>query len=123
MNNIHNYQYVNGRGGVKPSENNSKSANSSFLTNLQALRAITFCSVMLSHTSLAFFRGVGVWGSVFFVLSGFVLVYSYYEKNRLAPCSIGNNLFFSCSKLKRLFLLHILCTLEMMVFFFVGDKT
>lgn len=112
------------KGGVKPSENNSKSANSSFLTNLQALRAIAFCSVMLSHTGLAFFGGVGAWGvSVFFVLSGFVLVYSYYEKNRIAPCSIGNNLFFACSKLKRLFLLHILCTLAMMVFFFVGDKT
>lgn len=89
-------------GGVKPSENNSKSANSSFLTNLQALRAIAFCSVMLSHTGLAFFRGVGAWGvSVFFVLSGFVLVYSYYEKNRLAPCSIGNNLFFCLFKIKK----------------------
>ena len=51
------------------------------------------------------------------------MVYSYYEKNRIKECNLWSNLKFSYSKLKRLWLLHIICTLAMTLFWFVGDKT
>lgn len=60
--------------------------------------------------------------SIFFVLSGFVLVYRYYNSRELDNCSIINNLKFAIKKIKKLYLLHILCMLAMMIFFFVGDK-
>lgn len=111
-------------GGGKPlSDNNTKSK---LLTQLQALRALAFVCVFICHTAIFnnSLECVGRWGvSVFFVLSGFVMVYSYYEKNRIKDCNFISNLKFSYAKLNRLWLLHILCTLVMMLFWFVGDKT
>lgn len=79
---------------------------------------------MFSHTHISFFNSAGRWGvSVFFILSGFVMVYSYYNKNRIQISSVTESVCFAFKKLKRLYLLHILCTLAMMLFYFIGDNT
>ena len=102
----------------------SSDASSHFLLNLQSLRALAFFSVMFHHTGISFLNSVGRWGvSVFFILSGFVMVYSYYNKNRIQISSVTESVCFAFKKLKRLYLLHILCTLAMMLFYFIGDNT
>lgn len=79
---------------------------------------------MFHHTGISFLNSVGRWGvSVFFFLSGFVMVYSYYNKNRIQISSVTESVCFAFKKLKRLYLLHILCTLAMMLFYFIGDNT
>ncbi len=111
-------------GGVKLNPTSSSDASSHFLLNLQSLRALAFFSVMFHHTGISFLNSVGRWGvSVFFILSGFVMVYSYYNKNRIQISSVSESVCFAFKKLKRLYLLHILCTLAMMLFCFIGDKT
>ena len=54
------------------------------LKMLDALRGVTFLGVFMFHTELNVFRTLGGWGvSVFFVLSGFLMVYSYWEQDRI----------------------------------------
>ena len=112
------------RGGGKLNPTLPSDASSHFLLNLQSLRALAFFSVMFHHTGISFLNSVGRWGvSVFFILSGFVMVYSYYNKNRIQISSVTESVCFAFKKLKRLYLLHILCTLAMMLFYFIGDNT
>ncbi len=89
---------------------NSISIKKHRIDSLQALRAIAFLAIFVSHvwTKLGMLGGWGV--SIFFVLSGFVMTYSYYDKT-LQP-SFSNNVRFSLKKIKRLYSLHII----MMVF-------
>lgn len=48
------------------------------LDSLQAVRALAFLGIFLSHTGIKYFGTTGTWGvSVFFVLSGFLMVYNY----------------------------------------------
>ena len=73
---------------------------------LQAIRALAFLGIFSYHCSLT---GLGSWGvSVFFMLSGFVLVYSYYE--RLPSLSVKplSALRFSFHKLARLYPLYLI---------------
>lgn len=109
-------------GGGKPlSDNNSKSK---LLTQLQTLRAFAFIGVFICHTQILnnVLECVGLFGvSVFFVLSGFVMVYSYYGKQRIKNVSFVSNVKFAYSKLKRLWLLSILCTLALTIFLIVGS--
>lgn len=107
-------------------DNNLCSSNpKKILTRLQSLRALAFLGVCISHTGFyGTVSSLGAWGvSIFFVLSGFVMVYSYYNKGRIQKVSIIDNLKFAYSRLKKLYLLHIVCTLSMALFLFVGDKT
>lgn len=109
-------------GGGKPlSDNNSKSK---LLTHLQALRAIAFISIVICHSRILnnSLDCLGAWGvSLFFVLSGFVMVYSYYDKNRIKNVSLISNVKFAFFKLKRIWLLHILCTSVMLVICLLGS--
>ena len=51
------------------------------ITSLQALRAIAFINIFISHCGVTMFFG-GAWGvSLFFVLSGFVMYYAYCERD------------------------------------------
>lgn len=93
--------------------------------SLQALRGLAFVAVFISHTSILNYSltCLGAWGvSIFLVLSGFVLTYSYYKKNRIEKTSFADNLKFSISKLSNIYCLHIICTIAMSIFFFIGDN-
>ena len=78
------------------------------LNSLQALRAIAFLGIFLIHAGAAVNWGkLGV--SLFFVLSGFLMVYSYMDR----PLSLNpiSALGFSISKIKKLYPLHIITML------------
>lgn len=78
--------------------------NKPYLISLQALRAIAFLGVFISHCDIL---DLGKWGvSVFFVLSGFVLTYNYY--NRDINFSFKNSILFSLKRIAKLYPLHIL---------------
>lgn len=91
------------------------------LDRLQALRAIAFIMIFMSHTGLTFFRHCGEWGvSVFIILSGFLMIYNYAQKTEIVPDtllqngSVGsdapfkNPFRFSIGKIKKLYPLHIM---------------
>lgn len=88
---------------------------------IQALRGIACIAIMLSHTKFKYLVGTGAWGvSIFFVLSGFMMIYSYYGKNRIKNTSIIENFIFAWKKIKKLYPLHIVATLILAIFLFVG---
>lgn len=73
---------------------------------LQAIRALAFLGIFSYHCSLT---GLGSWGvSVFFMLSGFVLVYSYYERSPILSLKPSSALHFSIHKLARLYPLYLI---------------
>lgn len=75
---------------------------------LQAVRAIACLMIFVYHGIGSGVHFAGVWGvSVFFVLSGFVLVYSYWDRSTTNP-TIKGAAAFSWSKIKRLFPLHVI---------------
>ena len=75
------------------------------ITSIQSLRAVAFLFVFLSHCDTSLF---GLWGgvgvSVFFVLSGFCCVYSYWDRELGA--SFSESLSFTVKKISSLFLLN-----------------
>ena len=94
------------------------------LNQIQALKGIAFLGVFLSHTGFTWFWSVGHWGvSVFLVLSGFMMTYSYYHRNRIKNTSLKDNILFAWKKIKNLYLLHIITMLAMLIFAFIGIKS
>lgn len=100
----------------------------SHIHSLQALRALACIAVMLSHSAfisssgINFVDGFGKWGvSVFLVLSGFVLMYSYYGKKRIEKASVFDNIKFAWKKIRGIYPLHIITTMAFVVFMFLGD--
>lgn len=119
-NSLLNKKIIVAGGGESLSDNNSKSK---LLTHLQSLRAIAFISIVICHSRILnnSLDCLGPWGvSLFFVLSGFVMIYSYYDKQRIKKVSLISNVKFALIKLKRIWLLHILCTCAMLFFCFFG---
>ena len=92
--------------------------NNKTITTLQALRGYSFLFVFLGHSGL-FKRLMLSFGtgsiSVFLVLSGFVMIYSYYGKDKIKKISVKDNLYFSIKKMKKLYPLHIICTISMII--------
>ena len=71
------------------------------IESLQALRAFSFLGIFLSHAgSPVSWPALGV--SVFFVLSGFLMSYTYHDRDMTA--SVRNNLRFAISKIIHPFL-------------------
>lgn len=86
------------------------------IQTLQSLRGLAFMGIFLSHLGLA---KLGAWSvSVFFILSGFVMYYSY--ENKALSCSIINNVLFAIKKVKRLYQLHLLMLMAALVFMATG---
>lgn len=76
---------------------------------MQALRAIAFIGVVMSHCG--FNDSTGAWGvSIFIVMSGFLSVYNHLDDVKFST-SIKDNIKFSFGKIQRLYPLHMLMTM------------
>ncbi len=74
------------------------------LSSLQALRALAFMGIFTCHAGLT---QLGAWGaSVFLVLSGFLMVYTYYDRE--LDASPKSAVRFSVKKIGKLYPLHII---------------
>lgn len=72
--------------------------------SIQGLRAVAFVLVFLSHLNVPHFEGGGVFGvSLFFILSGFLMVYSYQKKH-----ISQNAIMFGIIKISKIYWLHLL---------------
>ncbi|QUC68196.1 acyltransferase family protein [Aristaeella hokkaidonensis] len=77
------------------------------ILSLQAIRAIACLMIFMYHGVGSRFNCGGVWGvSVFFVMSGFVMVYSYWK--RPVEPTIKSATTFAIRKIKKLFPLHVI---------------
>ena len=94
------------------------------LLSLEGVRVFAFIMVMLAHTGISVLsiRGLGGGVSLFLILNGFLMAYSYYNKfdNIFNEIGIKNNFFFSIKKLRKLYPLHIITMLMMILFNFIG---
>ena len=73
------------------------------INSLQILRAFAFVGILASHCNFGQF---GAWGvSIFLVLSGFLMVYSYEDRK------IENRKSFAFNKIRKLYLLYVLAFL------------
>lgn len=73
--------------------------------SVQALRGITFLAVFFYHARLI--PNGGGWGvSVFFVLSGFLLMYRNFEDN--VYVSMKESILYSMNKIKKMYPLHVI---------------
>lgn len=86
--------------------NNSTKNNK--IDSLQALRTIAFLGIFFSHSTF-FIKWPKLGVSVFFVLSGFLMMYTYEQKE--FSLSLKNNISFSLNKIKKLYPLHIITML------------
>lgn len=92
------------------------------ISSLEAIRAIAFLGVFLYHTDLNIFRSTGSWAvSVFLVISGFTMFISYYKQDRISNIGVIDNFRFACSKIRKLYFLHAVMTL-CMVIFLIGEQ-
>ncbi len=83
------------------------------IDSFRGLRAIAFMAIFISHANLGPYGGLGAWGvSVFFCLSGFLMAYNYFPKQS----SPRFGLKFPFDKIKKLYPLHIITMLAMLVF-------
>ncbi len=74
------------------------------IPSLQIIRAFVFLGIFTSHCNAS---ELGAWGvSVFVILSGFVMFYSYCDKQ--IDISIKGCYGFAIKKIKKLYILHIL---------------
>lgn len=77
------------------------------IDSLQTLRAVGFLEIFLGHCGVSFFTGAfGV--SMFVVLSGFCVAINYLPKIQEQDVSILGNAKFAISKIKKLYLLHLI---------------
>jgi len=78
------------------------------IDSLQVIRAVAFLGIFASHSGIQMFGAHGAWGvSVFLVLSGFVMFYSYADSERLSDYGFKSSVKFAIKKIKRLYPLHI----------------
>ena len=102
------------------------------IDSLHTIRAMGFMSIFLTHL-MAQFPGDGklyvlfhekspgrMAACVFFILSGFVMTYSYW--NRPLKLSIKDAVFFTIIKIKRLYPLHLLMLFWGALFSFLNHK-
>ena len=81
------------------------------IKSLQTVRAIAFLGIFTLHCEIGQY---GAWGvSVFVILSGFVMTYTYYERN--IDYSLCNSFKFSMKKIHKLYGLHVMMTIAALV--------
>lgn len=75
-----------------------------YIGSLQVLRALGFLAIFSAHAGITRLGAFGV--SLFFVLSGFVLAYSYNNEKKVT--GTRNVIVYVLNKIKRLYPLHVL---------------
>lgn len=82
------------------------------LSSLQAVRALAFLGIFTCHAGL---NQLGAWGaSVFLMLSGFLMIYTYYDKEpETTPGSVCR---FARKRIGKIYPLHILMMLAALPF-------
>ena len=109
-------------------DNNNKPGR---IGSLQAVRAMAFTGIFLCHAINTFpgegmlyyvlFKSPGVWGvSVFFVLSGFLMTYSYW--NRPIGKKFKDSFLFMIRKIRKLYPLHLLMLLAGSVYWLMMQR-
>lgn len=95
------------------------------INSISAVRALACLGVFIAHIGFRISDAIGKCSvSIFLVLSGFVMIYSYYGRNRITKFSVVDNAMFAYRRIKGLYPLYLLTTCLMTVFLFVGqDKT
>lgn len=75
---------------IKANRGDQKCTDRQWLPQFQGLRAVAFGAIFISHLGIGNFGALGAWGvSVFLVLSGFLMVNSYWFKaNQCIWCCI-----------------------------------
>jgi peptidoglycan/LPS O-acetylase OafA/YrhL len=102
------------------------------IDSLQGVRALAFLGIFLYHAIRTFpgeckvytffSTGLGPWGvSVFFVLSGFLMTYSYW--NRPPQKTLKGMVIFALRKEKKLYLLHLIMLFFGCVYLILGHKS
>lgn len=87
------------------------------LDNLQILRIIAFLAVFVSHTGLGSVGALGALGvSIFIIMSGFLMTYNYFY----VDITDKTGLRFAWNKIKRLYPLHIVMMLAMVLLSMYG---
>lgn len=85
------------------------------IDSLQILRAIGFLEIFLGHAGVSFFTGAfGV--SMFIVLSGFCVAINYLPRIDQQDVSVVGNIKFAVSKIKKLYVLHLIMLLLKFIF-------
>ena len=82
------------------------------IVSLQVLRAVCFFMIFFFHAHIGNMGALAV--SVFFVLSGFVMTYSY--NNYKEKVTLKESILFSLNKIKKLYPLHIIMMLSILIF-------
>lgn len=76
------------------------------IESLQTLRSIAFLEIFLGHCGILFFTGAfGV--SIFIVLSGFCMAMNYLPRIETMKVSLGSNVKYALSKVRKLYGLHL----------------
>lgn len=94
------------------------------LNGLQALRGFAFLGIFLGHANVGLKYTSGWQVSAFIVMSGFLLVFNYYDRE--VPCGFISNIKYSFSKIKRLYPLHLITTLMLFflfLYFSISDSS
>lgn len=102
----------------------SSAVKKSRIKSLEGLRAFAFLCIMFCHSGVAhnYLRSVGAMSvSLFFILSGFVSVYSQIDKTDYKP-SFSYNFKYMVRHLKKLYPLLVVTTFAFFIFEFVGDN-
>lgn len=103
-------------------ENDKIQTQNSKIEALQVVRCFSFLGVFLCHTGFDSMRSLGGWGvSVFIILSGFLMSFNYCDKNRFVDFSVKSNFLFGIKKIMKLYPLHLITMLTMVVFSFLGN--
>ena len=84
------------------------------IKSLQALRALAFIAIFLSHCDIIATGPMGV--SIFLVLSGFLLTIGADGGKRVPAPGVRNNFIGAIRRIRKLYPLHVLTLLAMMVF-------
>lgn len=93
------------------------------IESIDAVKSLAFICVFLSHTGINTFSNIGHFGcSLFLVISGFVLMYSQYNKLSFKPSFI-NNIRFALNKINKIYFVYLLSIILMFPFCFVGKQT
>lgn len=91
------------------------------IDSLQTVRCFAFIAIFISH-AIKVSLPLGTWGvSIFMVLSGFLMMYSY--NNRDCSLAPGKAFLFSVGKIKKLYLLHIISMALVLVYRYIMLRT